>query len=313
MMMMSPSTGNDVKPPPIRDGDERIPGDDSPGDPDVDELALAAEAAEAEAQAAEARAAAARARVRAAEGRRRAHAMSRRTGPAESDGKPKVSDLAAEPDEPGDDHAPDDRSDPHPTGGAQASAPADEDRGATANTAEPESLPRRAQLRGIIAGRLRRRSVRVVGALAVIALALAGSGYTVWHHHEATEKDRRAAEFTTAARQGVVALTTLDFNRAKEDVQRVLDNSTGPFRGDFQARAADFTTVVQQSQVATEGKVNATALESMTEDSAVVLVAATSQVTNSAGARQEPRAWRLSVTVSRDGDQLKMSKVEFVP
>ncbi|MBF6472732.1 hypothetical protein IU428_13010 [Nocardia abscessus] len=250
-----------------------MPGDDSPGDPDVDELALAAEAAEAEAQAAEARAAAARARVRAAEGRRRAHAMSRRTGSAEPDTKPKVSDLAA----------------------------------------EPESLPRRAQLRGIIAGRLRRRTVMVVGALAVIALALAGSGYTVWHHHEATEKDRRAAEFTAAARQGVVALTTLDFNRAKEDVQRVLDNSTGSFRGDFQARAADFTTVVQQSQVATEGKVNATAIESMTEDSAVVLVAATSQVTNSAGARQEPRAWRLSVTVSRDGDQLKMSKVEFVP
>ncbi|UGT68262.1 hypothetical protein LTT66_34790 [Nocardia gipuzkoensis] len=310
---MSPSTGNDVKPPPVRDGAEQIPGDDSPRDPDVDELALAAEAAEAEAQAAEARAAAARARVRAAEGRRRAHAMSRRTGSAAPDGKPKVSDPAAEPGEPGDDHAADDRSDPHPTGGAQASPSADEDRDATANTAEPESLPRRAQLRDIIAGRLRRRSVMVVGALAVIALALAGSGYTVWHHHEATEKDRRAAEFTAAARQGVVALTTLDFNRAKEDVQRVLDNSTGSFRGDFQARAADFTTVVQQSQVATAGKVNATAIESMTEDSAVVLVAATSQVTNSAGARQEPRAWRLSVTVSRDGDQLKMSKVEFVP
>ncbi|WP_425297248.1 hypothetical protein [Nocardia abscessus] len=313
---MSSITGNNVKPPPVLDGDERIPGDDSPGDADVDELALAAEAAEAEAQAAEARAAAARARVRAAEGRRRARAISRRTdssGSAPAEGQPKCSDPASEADESGDDHAPGDRSDPDPTGGAQASASADEDRDATADTTEPESLPRRAQLRGIIAGRLRRRSAMVVGALAVIALALAGSGYTVWHHHETTEKDRRAAEFTAAARQGVVALTTLDFNRAKEDVQRVLDHSTGSFRGDFQARAADFTTVVQQSQVATEGKVNATAIESMTEDSAVVLVVATSQVTNSAGARQEPRAWRLSVTVSRDGDQLKMSKVEFVP
>ncbi|MBF6341462.1 hypothetical protein IU450_37115 [Nocardia abscessus] len=298
--------------PPEPDGDERVSG----GDADVDELALAAEAAEAEAQAAEARAAAARARVRVAEARRSAGAVSRRTdstGPAESEGQPKNSDPADEADDPGNDHAPGGRSDTDPTGGAQASASAGENRDATADTAEPESLPRRARLRGIITERLHRRSAMVVGAIAVIALALAGSGYTVWHHHEATEKDRRAAEFTAAARQGVVALTTLDFNRAKEDVQRVLDNSTGPFRGDFQARAADFTTVVQQSQVATEGKVNASAIESMTEDSAVVLVAATSQVTNSAGARQEPRAWRLSVTVSRDGDQLKMSKVEFVP
>ena len=51
----------------------------------------------------------------------------------------------------------------------------------------------------------------------------------------------------------------------------------------------------------------------MSDDSAVVLVAATSHVTNAAGAKQDPRNWRLSVTVARDGDQIKLSKVEFVP
>jgi len=43
-----------------------------------------------------------------------------------------------------------------------------------------------------------------------------------------------------------------------------------------------------------------------------VLVAAKSQVTNAASAQQQPRAWRLSVTMQRDNGQLKMSKVEFV-
>jgi Mce-associated membrane protein len=71
--------------------------------------------------------------------------------------------------------------------------------------------------------------------------------------------------------------------------------------------------VVEQSKVVTEGTVNATAVESMTGDSAVVLVQATSKVTNSAGANQEPRSWRFSITVTRDGGQLKMSKVEFIP
>ena len=56
-----------------------------------------------------------------------------------------------------------------------------------------------------------------------------------------------------------------------------------------------------------------TGVESMTDDSAVVLVSATSRVTNSAGAKQEPRSWRLSVNLERIGDQIKMSKVEFVP
>jgi Mce-associated membrane protein len=65
--------------------------------------------------------------------------------------------------------------------------------------------------------------------------------------------------------------------------------------------------------VVTEVNVNAAAVESMSDDSAVVLVSASSRVTNVAGAKQEPRSWRLSVDLKRDGDQLKMSKVEFVP
>jgi Mce-associated membrane protein len=42
-------------------------------------------------------------------------------------------------------------------------------------------------------------------------------------------------------------------------------------------------------------------------------VAAKTQLTNATGAQHEPRAWRLSVTVTRDGGQIKMSKVEFMP
>jgi Mce-associated membrane protein len=153
----------------------------------------------------------------------------------------------------------------------------------------------------------------VSAAVMVLLGCLAASGYILWQHRAAAHDRERKAEFAAAARQGVVSLTTLDFNRAPEDVQRVLDNSTGEFRDDFKRRSDDFTKVVQESKVVTKGTVNATAVDSMTGDSAVVLVAATSQVTNDAGAKQEPRAWRLSVTVTKDGDQLKMSRVEFVP
>jgi Mce-associated membrane protein len=67
--------------------------------------------------------------------------------------------------------------------------------------------------------------------------------------------------------------------------------------------------------VVSQGSVQATAVEldSMTENSAVVLVASTSEVTNAAGAKQDPRKYRVIVTLTRDGGQLKMSKVEFVP
>jgi Mce-associated membrane protein len=45
----------------------------------------------------------------------------------------------------------------------------------------------------------------------------------------------------------------------------------------------------------------------------LVLVAATSKITNAAGAKDEPRTWRLKVTVTEDGGQYKVSKLEFIP
>jgi len=56
-----------------------------------------------------------------------------------------------------------------------------------------------------------------------------------------------------------------------------------------------------------------TALDSVDGDRAVVLVAATSEVTNANGAHQDSRPFRISVTVTRDGEAYKMSDVEFVP
>lgn len=158
----------------------------------------------------------------------------------------------------------------------------------------------------------RRGIARVLVAVIVLA-ALVTGGYSIWNHQQIVAEQAREDEFLNAAREGVVALTTLDSGRAADDVQRVLDHSTGAFRTDFQTRSEDFTKVVEQSAVATQGEITAAAVESMTDDSAVVLVSAVSKVTNSAGAQQEPRVWRLSVTVTREGSEPKMSKVEFVP
>ena len=55
------------------------------------------------------------------------------------------------------------------------------------------------------------------------------------------------------------------------------------------------------------------AVQSMTKDTATVLVAVTTQVSNVASKQQEPRSWRLWVNLARDGGQLKLAKVEFVP
>lgn len=167
--------------------------------------------------------------------------------------------------------------------------------------------------------RLRRRptwsTIAAAVAFLIIVAALAGSGYMIKEHHDADRKRQLVAEFAAAARQGVVTLTTADFNNAKQSVQHILDNATGSFKDDMLKTADDFVKVIEQAKVVERGTVQAAAVDrdTMTNDSAVVLVAATSEVTNAAGAKQEPRTYRLIVTVARDGGQLKISKVEFVP
>jgi Mce-associated membrane protein len=161
--------------------------------------------------------------------------------------------------------------------------------------------------------RLPWKPVVVTGAVICTLALLAASGYMTWHHRQVVRDQERSAAFAAAARQGVVSLMSLDFNKAKEDVQRIIDNSTGQFKQDFQSQADDFAKVAASSKVITYATVNATAVESMTEDTAVVLVAASSHVTNAAGAKQEPRTWRLSVNMARDGGQINIAKVEFVP
>jgi Mce-associated membrane protein len=158
-----------------------------------------------------------------------------------------------------------------------------------------------------------RRSVvaKTVASLVIIG-SLAGSGYILWQHHDSSARNKRAAEFAAAASQGVTALTSLDFRHAKEDVQRIVDNSTGSFRDDYAVRADDFVKVVEASKVIARGTVTAAAVQSMTDGEAIVLVAASEEITNAAGNKQ-PRAYRFRVTVTRDGDQLKLSKVELVP
>jgi Mce-associated membrane protein len=158
-------------------------------------------------------------------------------------------------------------------------------------------------------------TIAAVVAVVVTLAALSASVYMVLGHRHATEQRQRAAEFAAAAKQGVVTLTSLDFNDAKSGVQHIVEDATGSFKDDFLKMSGDFVKVVEQSKVVSRGTVQATAvdLDTMTQDSAVVLVACTSEVTNAAGAKQDPRTYRLIVTMTREGGQLKMSKVEFVP
>lgn len=151
-------------------------------------------------------------------------------------------------------------------------------------------------------------------ATLLTAALLAATGYMVWQHQKTTRLQHGAAEFTAAARQDVINLMSIDFNTAQDSVQRVLDGSTGRFRSNFADTADDFVKALKDEKIITKATINDAAVESMTGDSAVVLVSATSRREGEKAPKeqQQPRLWRVVVTLEREDGQIKMSGVDFV-
>lgn len=149
--------------------------------------------------------------------------------------------------------------------------------------------------------------------LAMLAVLLAVGGWLGFQQFASHQADRQRAEYLQAGRQGAINLTTVGWQTADADVQRILDSATGSFYDDFAKRAKSFAEVVKQAQSKSVGTIVDAGLESESNGEAQVLVAVTVETSNSAAAQQEPRRWRMRVSVRRTGDDVKVSNVAFVP
>ncbi|WP_166906017.1 Mce protein [Mycobacterium sp. DL440] len=160
-------------------------------------------------------------------------------------------------------------------------------------------------------GSLRTPSVALVGVALVVALAaLTGwLGYGFYHvHHEQQRRDM----FMETARQGATNLTSIDWEHAEDDIQRVLDSSTGRFYDDFERRSKSFLDVVKQIKSKSVGTVTASGLESYSDDKADVLMSVTVRSTNAGVPEQAPQVWRMVLTVQDIDGKAKVSNVEFI-
>ncbi|MBJ7339642.1 hypothetical protein [Mycolicibacterium sp.] len=300
----------------VLNGDAHHDPEDSPAELDVtaepDDALMLAEEAEAEAEAAEAAAAAARARARALKLRRQAEAAAAAKAvpaPIVAIPAPEAAPVEDVPETEATrdvetDEVAEPLVDPLPAGDSDPDL---------AEVEEPVEEPAPTRRRRFTMPRIRLAWVAAAVVVACTIGLLGASAYMVVHHRQVAAEQQRSAEFAAAARQGVVTLMSLNFSTAADDVKRIIDNTTGDFKKDFQGQADEFTKVAQASKVVTEATVNATAVQTMTKDTATVLVAVTTQVSNAASKEQQPRSWRLRVDIARDGGQLKLAKVEFVP
>ena len=184
---------------------------------------------------------------------------------------------------------------------AEAGAPAE---AANADEAE-ESAPARTPMSHV-------KIALIAGLVAVVALA----GLTGWlgfQAYQAQQTQDLRSLYLQVGRQGALNLTTIGYENAEADVQRILDSATGTFYDDFQRRAEPFVEVVKQAQSTSEGTIAEAGLESFSDNEAQVLVAVTVRTSNAGAPDQAPRAWRMRISVEKVGDEAKVSNVEFVP
>ncbi|MGV0779572.1 Mce protein [Mycolicibacterium sp. XJ775] len=158
---------------------------------------------------------------------------------------------------------------------------------------------------------LRPKIVSVVGGAFVVAL-VALTGWLGFDYYQVHQEQQRRDMFLETARQGATNLTSIDWEHAEDDVQRVLDSSTGRFYDDFEKRSKSFLDVVKQIKSKSVGTVTASALESYSEDKADVLMSVTVRSTNAGVPEQDPQVWRMVLTVQDIEGKAKVSNVEFI-
>jgi Mce-associated membrane protein len=179
----------------------------------------------------------------------------------------------------------------------------------TAPTDEPASAADRKWYR-------RPTSALRVGTAVGLTMVAMLCGLAGWLAHQAAQSRNSQQQrelFLSAGRQGALNLTTIDWRRADADVQRILDSATGEFYDDFSKRSQPFVELVKKLRSKSVGTIQEAGLESVSADQAQVVVAVTVKTSSGDAPEQDPRGWRMRISVKATGGEGKISNVAFVP
>jgi Mce-associated membrane protein len=149
----------------------------------------------------------------------------------------------------------------------------------------------------------------------IVGTVLAGLvGWLGFRVYEADAIEAQRSLFVQTARQGAVNLSTIDYEHADADAQRILDSATGKFYDNFSHRMQSYVENAKRTRSKLAGSVIDAGLQSQTGDRGRVLVAVTvrSSSADPAQVEQQPALWRMQITVQKTDNVGKISDVVFV-
>lgn len=152
-----------------------------------------------------------------------------------------------------------------------------------------------------------------IAIMVVVFLAMGSiAGWMALRVQHAQQAAHQRDQFLQIARQEALNLTTIDWQHADSDVQRIVDAATGRFHDDFADRSGPFVEAVKQAKSKSVGTITAAGVESAAGNEAQVLVAVGVKTTTDGQPSVEPHAWRMRISLQRVAGDVKVSRVEFV-
>ena len=150
-------------------------------------------------------------------------------------------------------------------------------------------------------------AVVLVGLLVAIGLVATSRGSV---DEDLSTAQREVAE---AARAEALAFLTVDHRDMDPLIDAVLEGATGDFAEQYESQRERLASEAVRTEATSTGEVVALGVGDLDDDSATVLVAANSTVTNtSTGNEGQVRYYRLRLDLVREGERWLTSNVQFV-
>lgn len=151
---------------------------------------------------------------------------------------------------------------------------------------------------------------------ALLIVALVGGAVVVRTRHDRADdavREERYGAVLAAADREATAFVNLRYDRAAQSMAAVAAGATGAFRDHYDRQAAHVVRVLRSHRSSMTGRVVWSGVVAVSPDRATVLAATSGTVAN-AGTRgqQEPRDFRLRISLVREGGRWLASDVRFV-
>lgn len=151
--------------------------------------------------------------------------------------------------------------------------------------------------------------------LAVLLVGLAAAIVVLMRSAAVVDDDltQSQREVAAAARTEALAFLTVDHRDMDPLIDAVLAGATGDFKEQYAAQRERLVKEATRTEAISTGAIVALGVGELDDDSATVLVAANSAVTNtSIGSVPQTRYYRLKLDLVREGDRWLTSNVQFV-